>query len=114
MTVANDFMNVMSGFSKMHRRDDPDTSREAAEAVAPHMNRVRIAVVKFATHCGYFGFTDYELNEYFMTTGSTYRSRRSELADLGLIIDSGRRKQQIDGGRNHIVWVHVDFAKETK
>ena len=49
------------------------------------------------------------MNDHFNHTGSTYRSRRAELADRGVIIDTGRRKQRGEGGRNHIVWMHRDY-----
>jgi hypothetical protein len=98
----------------MHRRDDPETSAEAALAVAPYLNEIHRQVEAYATSCGFFGFTDYELNTHFMTTSSTYRSRRSELTDMGILVDSGKVKRKEEKGRNYTIWMHRDFVRGTK
>jgi hypothetical protein len=51
------------------------------------------------------GMTDFELEEIFGNHGSTYRTRRSELTEQGLIIDTGRTRVQ--RGRNRIVWAAI-------
>lgn len=86
------------------RRDDPDTSHEAAAAVSPLLNEVQRAVLAFAKRRGRDGFTDPELSAYFSCDGSTYRSRRAELVADGLIEDSGDRRRPEEGGRRFIVW----------
>jgi hypothetical protein len=52
--------------------------------------------------------TDHELADqyraqYGEVRGSTVRTRRSELAQLGIVEDSGRRVR-LDSGRRAIVW----------
>ena len=114
MSVAQELFEILKAAHKMHRHDDPHTSEEAALAVAPHLNEIQREVEAYATRCGYFGFTDYELNIHFMTTGSTYRSRRAELADMGVIVDSGKVKRKGENGRNHTIWMHRDFVRGMK
>lgn len=86
------------------RRTDPDTSREAAQAATPQIRAVRRAVLDFAASCPHPGFTDAELNEHFCSHSSTYRSRRKELVELGMIEDTGLRVTVGEGGRRHAVW----------
>jgi hypothetical protein len=114
MSVAQELFEILKAAHKMHRRDDPHTSEEAALAVAPHLNEIHKQVEAYATRCGYFGFTDYELNIHFMTTSSTYRSRRSELTDMGILVDSGKVKRKEGSARNHTIWMHRDFVGRVK
>jgi hypothetical protein len=83
------------------RLSDPDTSREAADSVAPKMTALR------ATVLGHFArrrsLTDLELEGLCADHGSTYRTRRSELVQMGLVEDSGERREQ--RGSNRVVWV---------
>ena len=85
------------------RRDDMDTSRDAAEEVTPHIRELQIKVLEFAREHG-AGFTDVDLNQHFGTTSSTYRTRRSELVDKGLIEDTGDRVALGGRGRRHALW----------
>lgn len=85
------------------RNTDPDTSHEAAEAIAPRIAQVQAAVLRFAALCGGRGFTDLDLNAHFASGSSTYRSRRAELVGLGLVEDSGIRTGN-GKGRKHALW----------
>ena len=107
--IQNNLYHFMKGVEAKARATDPETSFEAAESIMPKLNEIQQRVEEYAMGCNKWGFTDYEMNEHFKHTGSTYRSRRSELTDHGIIIDSGRRKQRGQGGRNHIIWIHRDY-----
>jgi hypothetical protein len=91
---------------KMFRRDAKDTSVEAAESIAPSVPKIASIVFEYAAMRGSQGFTDEEMNEYFETHKSSYRARRAELVDRGLIEDSGVRVKG-PNGRNMIVWRKV-------
>lgn len=87
------------------RRDDPDTSREAAESITPRIRQLQLAVLAYAASCEQVGFTDPAMNAHFGVTSSTYRTRRAELVDLGLVYDTGERVALgAGGGRKHAVW----------
>ena len=92
------------------RRSDLDTSVAAAEEVTPHIRELQALVLAFAKSCGRRGFTDVALNEHFETTSSTYRTRRSELVDKGLVEDSGERIALGGRGRKHALW-RVTFKR---
>ena len=91
------------------RNSDPITSQMAAEMIVPHLGEIEAAVLAFAADRP-DGFTDVELNAHFNITGSTYRSRRHELTQRGLIRDSGEMRAHAKAGivraraRRHIVW----------
>jgi hypothetical protein len=91
---------------KMFRRDAQDTSVQAAESIAPSVPKIASIVFEYAAMRGSQGFTDEEMNEYFETHKSSYRARRAELVDRGLIEDSGVRVKG-PNGRNMIVWRKV-------
>ena len=93
------------------RRDDIDTSHEAAEAVTPHIRELQARVLAFAKDRGAAGFTDVDLNRHFGTGLSTYRTRRSELVDKGLIEDSGERVRAGESGRRHALWRIADAGR---
>ena len=83
------------------RWSDPDTSHGAAEQVADKMTERRtIVLAHFVKHGS---MTDLELQQLCADHGSTYRTRRSELVEMGFVADTGRRKPQ--HGSNRIVWV---------
>lgn len=93
------------------RASDPGTSHEAAEAIIDRLTTIQADVLEQFLRAGPSGLTDRELTERLGTLGeSTYRTRRSELTYLGLIVDSGRRATFPGSGRRHIVWVLARFA----
>lgn len=83
------------------RRTDPHTSHRAAELIAPKIKPLQqkvLAVLRLNDD----GLTDYEIEDYYRDHGSTYRTRRAELVDLGIVIDTG--KTRIIKGRARKVW----------
>lgn len=92
------------------RRFDPDTSHEAAASVAPVLRKLQRLVLEFAAMREPVGFTDVDLNAHFQTHLSTYRTRRRELADMGLLYDTGERRELPDAARRcrHAVWRITD------
>lgn len=93
------------------RRSDPDTSRMAASEVTPSLRELQAMVLGYAFQCGSPGFTDPAMNEHFDTHSSTYRTRRSELVDYGLVEDTGERLKMGDKGRCHAVWRITDTGR---
>jgi hypothetical protein len=89
---------------KMHHANDPDTSRQAAQAIAPHINSIQAEVLRwFQEHRS---ATDEDLEKGLGDTYpgfSTLRKRRGELVDKGFLRDSGKQKEN-SRGRNMVVW----------
>lgn len=85
------------------RHGDPDTSHDAAAETTHRIRALQQAVLAFAAQCS-AGFLALDLNDHFGVTSSTYRTRRSELVDKGLITDSGERRAVGGKGRKHAVW----------
>jgi len=87
----------------MYRRDDPDTSREAANLIAPHLNRLQAEVLRYARTKGERGFTHKEIaRDLNYPDVSTHRTRVNELVRMGLLEDSGEQRQH--GRTWHTVW----------
>jgi hypothetical protein len=96
----------MSDLFASSRRGGPETSREAAEAVQPSVQEVAAQVAEFARQRGPEGFIDEDLGLAFQGfPESTFRKRRTELAQRNYILDSGARREN-GNGRRCIVWVH--------
>jgi hypothetical protein len=93
----------MINLFKMFRRDAKDTSVEAAKSIMLALPNIEGAVYEYAAMQGSKGFTDDQMNEYFQTHKSTYRTRRSSLVEKGFIEDSGIRVKG-PNGRNMTVW----------
>jgi hypothetical protein len=107
----NDDQPDMFGHNRAFaRRSDPDTSHEAAAVVTPTLRKLQAEVLAFAASCGPQGFTDPELAEHFDCQGSTYRTRRSELVTMGLVMDSGQRRAS-PAKRKFAVWRITERGK---
>lgn len=89
---------------KMVRKNATDTSIEAAESIIPTLPKLQAAVLAYAKMMGKHGFTDEQMNEHFNTYKSSYRARRAELVEKGLIEDSGFRVMQANK-RTMILWM---------
>lgn len=79
---------------KMHRRDDPETSVAAAESVRPKLRQLQEVVLGEISDSGLKGLTDPELDrickrKYGQRAQSTYRTRRAELVEKGLVAWTG-------------------------
>lgn len=88
-----------------------DTSKAAADAIAPHLNRLQGVALAAIRAAGDRGLTKEELAE---TTGLPEKSigpRAPELARKGLVKDSGQRRLN-DTGKPAKVWVAVSGAAQ--
>lgn len=92
------------------RRDDPETSHEAAAAVTPGLRELQVRVEDFARSAGLEGFTDAEMEDQLEDAGSTLRTRRSELTARNIVLDSGLRRTFGDSPRRRIVWLHRSYV----
>jgi hypothetical protein len=93
------------------KRHTVDTSRQAADSVAPHVGKIQADVLRwFMEHRR---GTDEDLAsglEHLYTNGlSTLRTRRSELVDKRFLRDSGKREAN-SRGRNMVVWELVECS----
>jgi len=93
----------MFNLFKMFRKDAKDTSVEAAKSIMLALPNIEAAVYEYAAMRGTRGFTDDEMNDHFETHKSTYRARRANLVEKGLVEDSGVRVKG-PNGRNMTVW----------
>lgn len=96
---------------KLHRRHDPETSKQAAESVVDKRGRLQAIVLFYAANQAEEGFTDEMLSNWFECRGSTYRTRRAELTAQGLIVPT-RRRARLSSGRHAVVWCHRDYYRE--
>lgn len=106
-----DMSDLLQWAETRTRKTDPETSLEAAKSVSDRVSQLQQEVLAYATKVGPDGFTDIEMNFHFRHTGSTYRTRRSELVEAGKIVDSTNRRTY-SGGRRHIVWCLAEHLKE--
>ena len=89
-----------------------DTSRAAAAAIGPKLNRMEYAVWRFIVERGFMGATDDELERHFVAEGwatPTARARRVELKYVGLVRNSGFRRLTRHG-RMAVVWVSAGLG----
>jgi hypothetical protein len=107
MSLIDSYMESIRG---LYRKENPDTSKEAAESIQKSRVRIRSEVVSYALMRGAEGFTDESLSRWFLCNGSSYRTRRSELTKSGVIVPS-RKRARLASGRHAVVWVHKDYAE---
>lgn len=94
------------------RRSDPLTSHQAAAAVTPGLNALQERVETWAMRQP-GGFLDIDACEAMPDLGgSTVRTRRAELAQRNIIVDSGGRKKPEGASTPHTVWIHRRFVKD--
>ena len=92
---------------KLHRKNDPQTSKEAAYAVP--LAKTRAFVFNLITEAGKAGVTVKEMKAAYPNMGySTISSRPSELERLGLIFYAGDKR---DHAR---VIRHTKYKEETQ
>lgn len=90
----------------LYRKSSPDTSREAAAYVHPKLTRLQALVMDWAKGAGRFTDKDLvrEMQRQHGGEPSTWRTRRSELRDAGLIVQTGKIA---DGqGKRHTCWMY--------
>lgn len=91
------------------RRSAPETSREAAESIAPIAKSHRALVLAVITASAERGLTGDEVAAECELTVHQTRSRISELKAAKLIADSERR-DRLGSGRRGTVWVLKRYA----
>lgn len=94
----------------LYRKDDPDTSRQAAESIEPHLTEIQAEVLRLIESEGVRGMTDEELSDAYGTPGSTARTRRAELAQAGLVAEAADRRT-LRSGRQGRVWIAATQQK---
>lgn len=102
-TQPSMFDPVEAPTAGLARSDHPDTTYEAAVAIAPRTGTLRRQVLDFIVASGSFGATDLEIQQTLAMNGNTERPRRVELVDGGWVVDSGLRRTANE--RNMIVWI---------
>lgn len=85
------------------------TSGVAADRIAGHAKALRARVLAFIVEQGPHGATDDEGEAVLGIKPQTYTPRRGELVALGLVVDSGRRRNTASG-RPAAVWVTLNHA----
>jgi len=103
-------MSDLFGGKAHARREDPETSHEAADSVTPALRQLQAKVADYAKRRGRVGFTDAQMSNDLNDPGSTLRTRRSEMTARNIIVDSGERRTFGDSARQRIVWKHRDFV----
>jgi hypothetical protein len=68
------------------------TSKQAADTIAPHTGQLREAVYRFFLKRGEEGATDQEVSACLAMLQDTARARRVELRNSGHVQDSGKRR----------------------
>ena len=88
------------------RNSDPDTSWQAANSITDINDRQQQVLAVLIS----FGpLTDHDLQVAYQNSGrppqspSGLRTRRAELVDRGLVVDTGKRKT-LPSGRSAILW----------
>lgn len=87
----------------------PETSREAAEHIAPVANSIRTRVLSVIKDAGEMGVIGDDVAERLGLNVYQVRCRLSELHADKKIADSGRRRVGASGRRG-AVWVLPEFA----
>lgn len=82
----------------------PQTSRDAAELIEPTTASLRAKVLRFLTQRWNQGATDEEGQVALGMSPNTYRPRRRELVQLGLVVESPFQRSTASG-RRAVVWV---------
>jgi hypothetical protein len=82
---------------------EPDTSRDAAHALAPHVSRLELLTWEAIVNAGPHGLTDAELETATRLGPNTARPRRVGLVLKGLVIHSGNYRRT-PSGRMAKVW----------
>jgi hypothetical protein len=95
MKQQNLFENIEP--HKLHRKNDPQTSREAAYSVSHSLGKTRSFVLGLIEEAGNKGITAKEMKKEYPDMGySTISSRPSELERLNFIFYKGDKR---DGSR---------------
>jgi len=88
----------------------PETSAEAADAIAPITGRLRTLTVNAYNQAGQSGLTAEELASVVGWPRVSVQPRVSELVRLGRLRDSGARRVNASSGKRAVVWVLAKAA----
>lgn len=80
------------------------TSKAAARDAEAKAPSKRVQVLALLLHRGEAGCTDHQIAETLEMPPSTARPRRVELVEMGLVVDSGKRRET-PYGSEATVWV---------
>lgn len=94
------------------RATDPDTSLFAAATATDGMTHTQIAVLNALAAAGDRGMIDHDHEPVNGLKQDTAGKRRGELADRGLVADSGTRRKTPRGSKA-IVWVLTPAGRAT-
>jgi hypothetical protein len=94
-----------------HRNAPPGTSEVAAARIMPVAGTMRRRVYEAIIARGEDGLADFEGEARTGIRSQTYTPRRGELARLGLIANSGR-KRPTPSNRPAAVWVAIEHTTE--
>lgn len=83
--------NAVCRFTGAPYQRHSETSRAAAEAIAPKLNALQQKVLDYIRSQGAHGSTDNEAQAALGMSGSTERPRRIELTKAGLLVAAGKR-----------------------
>jgi hypothetical protein len=86
------------------RRDHPDTSHAAAEAIRLRTGTARHRVMEMIALTLPWGISDEEMQTQLAMSPNTQRPRRVELVRAGYVKDSGERTVTQTGARS-ILWI---------
>ena len=84
------------------RRTDPETSYEAAEAIAPKISSLHRRIIAILDLAGEYGATPYELIRETGVIYNTIWRRLSELKSMGIVTNTDARRPN-DRGFNETV-----------
>jgi len=98
---------------KAHHSAPPGTSEVAAASMKPHAARQQREVLAVIVATREHGATDWEVETATGIRAQSVSPRRGELRELGLIVDSGRRRPTASG-RPAAVWVAAQYATKTE
>jgi hypothetical protein len=87
-----------------------ETSRQAAEAIAPQLGRLQRLVNDAVKARGTYGLTPEEASEVLGIERVSLQPRFSECKAKGLIVDSGRRRLNPSSRKRAVVWVALEYA----
>ena len=104
-----DLLDFMAPYPRSPGFIDRDTSRAAAESLAAGAPLIRQQCLNLINKCGSLGITPDEAAKALGMTVLSIRPRFTELKELGLIVDSGKRRSN-DSGRKAKVMVGKWFA----
>lgn len=88
-------------------KGDAETSREAAEAIAPDCGRLQRLALDAIRRAGEDGMTAEEVAEALEVARVSAQPRISELRRKGLVEKSNRRRRNPSSGKSAVAWIAV-------